>query len=201
MDPKKLDVKWNGAPEQLPVMRRNLMAKIYRDAKEDIPDNSPEALGKSIQMNVYCDADHAGNIVTQRSQSGILIYANKAPILWFTKKQNTIELSTFGSKFIALRISIEKVKSLRYKLRMMGLKLDGPANIFVGNESVVNSSMRPESVLEKKHVLIAYHLARESFAASIVNIFGVKSKENLSDAFTKVMSYSKQKNIFDAIFW
>ena len=201
MDPEKLDIEWNGAPEQSPNMRRNMMIKIYRDAKEDIPANSPEPLGKSVQINAYSDADHAGNKVTRRSQTGILIYVNMAPISWFSKKQNTVESSTFGSEFIALRITIEKVKSLRYKLRMMGLKLDGPANIFVDNESVVNSSMRPESVLKKKHVSIAYHLARESFAASIVNIFGVRSEDNLSDAFTKVLPYSKRKNIFDAIFW
>ena len=61
MDSEKLDVKWNGAPEQSPTMRRNMVTKIYRGAKEDIPVNSPEPLGKSVQINVYCDANQAGN--------------------------------------------------------------------------------------------------------------------------------------------
>ena len=45
MDPEKSDVKWNPAPEQSPNMRRNMMNKIYQDAQEDIPINSPEPLG------------------------------------------------------------------------------------------------------------------------------------------------------------
>ena len=57
----------------------------------------------------------------------------------------------------------------------MGLKLDGPANTFVANVSVINLSMCPESVLKKKHVSIAQTLATESFTASIVNVFGFRS--------------------------
>ena len=84
---------------------------------------------------------------------------------------------------------------------MMGLNIDGPANVFVDNESVVNSSMRPESVLKKKHVSIAYNLARESFAASIITVFGIPSEENISDGFTKVLSVDKRRAIFETIFW
>ena len=96
MDPEKLDVNWNRALEQSMIIRRNMMTKIYQDAKEDIPVNSPEPLGKSVQITIYCDADYTGNRVTRRSQTGILIDAIMAPISWFSKKQNTIESSTFG---------------------------------------------------------------------------------------------------------
>ena len=154
-----------------------------------------------MQINVYCDANHAGNQVTRRSQSGILIYLNTAPISFYSKRQNSVESSTFGSEFVALRIATEKIKALRYKLRMMGVPLDGPANVFVDNESVVGSSMRPESVLKKKHVSIAYNIVREAFAASIINVYFVPSTENLADAFTKVLPIHKRKPIFDSIFW
>lgn len=46
------------------------MQNIYRDAHEDIPDNVPPTRGKSVQINVYVDSDHAGNKVTRRSQTG-----------------------------------------------------------------------------------------------------------------------------------
>ena len=100
-----------------------------------------------------------------------------------------------------MRIAIEKIKALRYKLRMMGVPLDGPACIFADNESVVKSSMNPESTLSKKHVSIAYHLAREAFAANIVNIYFVFSRENLADLLTKVLSIGTRKDLFICIFW
>ena len=201
LDPEKLDIKFGGPAEEMPELRREMMKRIYQDAKEDVPSNSPEPRGKSVQVNCYVDANHAGDRVTRRSHTGILIFLNMALVSWFSKKQNTVESSTFGSEFIAMRIAVEKVKALRYKLRMMGVPIDGPANVFADNDSVVKSSMNPESTLNKKHVSIAYHLTRESFAAGIVDVYFIYSKENLADLLTKVLSYNDRKSIFECIFW
>ena len=53
------------------------------------------------------------------SHMGILIYICRAPVIWYSKKQNTVESSTSGSEIVAMRIGMEKTKGLRYKLRMM----------------------------------------------------------------------------------
>jgi len=89
---------------------------------------------------------------------------------------------------------------LRYKLRMMGVPIDGPANVFCDNESVVKSTMNPESTLKKKNVSIAYHKVREYFAAGIINVYFQYSEDNLADVFTKVLPVVKRKNIFECIF-
>jgi len=88
----------------------------YPDVKEAIPPNIQEARGKSVTVSCFVDADHAGCQVTRRSYTGVLIYVNKAPIIWFSKKQNTVETSAFGSEFIAMKISVELIEALRYKL-------------------------------------------------------------------------------------
>ena len=98
-------------------------------------------------------------------------------------------------------LQIEKIKALRYKLKMMGVLLDGPSNLFVDNQSVVKASMNPESALSKKHVSIAYHLTRESFAAGFVNLFFIVSKDNLADLLTKVLSHGDRREIFRCLFW
>ena len=66
---------------------------------------------------------------------------NMMPVQWYWKKQNTIETSTFGSEFIALRIATELIEALRYKLRMFGVKLPGPARVFCDSESVFKSTL------------------------------------------------------------
>jgi hypothetical protein len=58
-----------------------------------------------------------------------------APVTWYSRQQNTVELSTFGSEFIAMHIAVEQVKGLRYNLWMMGIPRDGPANIYCDNQS------------------------------------------------------------------
>ncbi|MFN9979144.1 MAG: Ty1/Copia family ribonuclease HI, partial [bacterium] len=86
---------------------------FYQNVEEDIPRNAPEPRGMPIQINAFVDASHARNKVTRRSHTGILIYLNRAPIIWYSKAQRTVETSTFGAEFIALRIGTELIKSLR----------------------------------------------------------------------------------------
>ena len=76
----------------------------------------PKPCGNSVSTHCFVDENHAGNKVTFRSQTGMLIFVNKAPIIEFSKRQNTVETSMFGSEFTALKISVEKVEALRYKL-------------------------------------------------------------------------------------
>jgi hypothetical protein len=134
---------------------------FYPDATEDIPPNAPSPKGMPVQLNAFVDADHAGNKVTRRSQTGILIYLNKAPIIWYSKAQETVETSTFGSEFVTLHMATELIKSLRYKLRMFGVPIEGPANVLVDNDTVVKNSSIPSSTLQKKHNSICYHFVRE----------------------------------------
>ena len=200
MDPQKVDLEYKGPYSLSPDEKRRKMRSIYPDAIDEVPINAPDPRGASVQLNVYVDADHAGNKVTRRSQTGILIFLNMAPISWHSKKQTTVESSTFGSEMVALKVATEKIIGLRYKLQMMGVPLDGPANVFCDNDSVAKSSTNPEATLSKKNVSIAYHKCRESFAAGITNIYFQYSEDNLADIFTKVLPVVKRKAIFAGIF-
>jgi hypothetical protein len=144
--------------------------EFYHDAKEEIPLNAPEPLGKEVNMYCFCDADHAGDCLMRPSQTGIIIFLNRTPIIWYSKKQNTVESSTFGSEFVALRIAVDLIVSLRYKLSMMGIPICTPCITLCDNETAVCNSTVPESTLKKKHNAIAYHRVREAVAADILRI-------------------------------
>ena len=55
---------------------------------------------------------------------------NMALVIWYSKKQNTVELYKFGSDFFVLETVKYMVLSLSYKLRMMGVTIYGEANVF-----------------------------------------------------------------------
>jgi len=174
---------------------------FYHEAKEAIPPNAPEPRGRAVQINAFVNADHAGNRITRRSHTGILIYLNRAPITWYSKAQNTIESSTFGSEFIAMRILVDMLESLRYKLRMLGIPIDGAANVFCDNNSVVINLIVPTSTLKKKHNSIAYHRVREAVTAGILRIAKVISSENLADLLTKCLPGPTLRNLVQKILW
>ena len=58
---------------------------FYKDAKEAIPLDAPQPRGKSMTTHCFVDANHASDKVTRRSQSGILIFCNRAPIMWLAR--------------------------------------------------------------------------------------------------------------------
>jgi hypothetical protein len=176
-------------------------SKYYPEAKEAIPENMPEPRGKPVLMTCFVDADHAGCQLTRRSHTGVILYINRAPIVWYSKRQNTVESSTFGSEFIAMKIAIEQIEGLRYKLRMMGVPLEEPCNVFCDNEAVVKNSTRPESTLKKKHQAIAYHRTREAQAAGTVRIAKEDGETNLADIFTKLLPGPKLRDLSQRILW
>ena len=142
------------------------------------------------------DADHAGDSVTRRSRTGILIFLNSTPIIWYSKRQNTFDTSTFGSKFVAMRQAFEIIKALKYKLRMCGVEiLDEGTKVFGDNNAVVKNCSSPESTLSKKHHSINYHYVRECVAAGVGLVYKVDTEENLADLFKKILDGAKRKKI------
>lgn len=172
----------------------------YPDAREPLPHNMPPPRGQSVTITGFVDASHAANKVTRRSHTGFLIFLNRAPILWYSKRQNTVESSTFSSEFLALKACTEAVTHLRFKLRMFGIPLAGPpptphtpypdpdpAYIYCDNESVVKNSTLIESTLNKKHASLAYHYVRWNVAAGIISLSWISGKRNYADTFTKIL--------------
>ena len=97
------------------------------------PRRKPYALEKSVVIRVYFDANYAGNMLNRRPHTGIIIYVNNAPIIWFSKRKNTVESSIFGSELIALRVTTEMMKEIRYTLRTFGIPIDELAEVLCDN--------------------------------------------------------------------
>ena len=109
---------------------------FYRHATDPVPGNIPEARKMSVSISMFVDVSHGGNMKDCQSHTGVLIFINKAPIHWYSKKQPSVDTITFGAEFCAMKVGVEMVETLRYKLRMFGVPLDGAANVFYEDEAV-----------------------------------------------------------------
>ena len=172
---------------------------FYRDAKEQVPVDMPSPRGHAVSTHCFVDADHASNTVTRRSQTGILIFLNRAPIIWYSKRQSTVETSTFGSEFIAMRAVVEHIEALRYKLRMFGIPVEGPTNVFCDNEAVFKNTTISKSTLKKKHNSICYHRCREAVAARVMRVAKEGTLTNLADLFTKPLMQVVREGLLDRL--
>lgn len=79
----------------------------------------------------------AGELITRRSQPRVLIFLNTPPVVWYSKRQNTVEASTYGSEFVAMRILVEIIIALRYKFRLFGVPIEGPWNVFCDSDDLL----------------------------------------------------------------
>jgi hypothetical protein len=175
--------------------------EFYGDVEEELPPKMPEPLGRPVTISTFVDANHAGNVVTRRSHTGILIYLQNTPVIWQSRRQNTVETSTFGSEFVALRTARDMIVALRYKLRMFGIPIEGPAYVYCDNQGVVKNVSIPESVLSKKHNAINYHAVRESVAANILRVAKEDSTTNVADLLTKPLTEQRRVTLLRSILY
>jgi hypothetical protein len=159
-----------------------------------IPSDAPIPRGKEVDFRLFVDSDHAGEQFTRRSRTGFVIYLNMSPIVWFSKRQPTVESSVFGAEFVAMKNGSETCRGLRYKLIMMGVALSGPTFVYGDNMSVVHNTQRPEYVLKKKSKSICYHTVHESAAMGESIIGHVPSVENPADICTMFVPGGQKRN-------
>ena len=93
------------------------------------------------------------------------MFINSVPILWLSKKLSSLETTSFGSEFVAMRQCCEYLRGLRYKLRMMGIPVDNPCFIFRDNQSVLWNTTIHDSMLKKKTASVSYHFIRQGVSA------------------------------------
>jgi len=144
----------------------------------------PTPKGVGVALTTFVDANLLHDLTTGRSATGVLHIINQTPVEWYSKRQSTVETSTYGSEFVAARIATEQVIDLRYSLRMMGIPIEGPTYMYGDNASVVISGTVPHSTLTKRHNALAYHRA-----SHIIVFLHIEGKENPADIFTKFLPH------------
>ena len=86
-------------------------------------------------------------------------------------------------------------------LRGFGIPVEGPAEVFCDDLSVVKNSSIPTSALNKRHNYIYYHKVRKAQAAGIFRVGWIPGEFNLVKLFTKtIMPENKKHNLVDSIF-
>ena len=110
---------------------------------------------------------------------------NNTVVKTYSKRQATVESSTYGSELLAARIATDIAIEIRYILHMLGVEIDGSILMLGDNKSVVINTTIPSSTLKKKNCAIAYHRVREAVAARIIRFCHIDSVNNVADVLTK----------------
>ena len=130
----------------------------------------------------------------RRSRTGFVILLQSAMIDWLSKRQSTVESSVFGAEFCAMKHGIENLRGIRYKLRMMGVPINGPSYI-------VTNSSRPESTPKKKSNSVCFHAVQEAVAMGECLMAHIPTKQNLAGLFTKILGGIQRRDLVRKLLW
>ena len=132
--------------------------------KEYIPKSIPKPLGKCVTTSHYVYVNLHHDLVTGKVLAVILPLVNSTPVEWFSKKQGTVKMATYGSEFAAARIAVDQVKKISY----VSWIPNQIKEIHVWRQqSLVTSSTIPSSATSKSHHLASSHRVQEVIPAGI----------------------------------
>ena len=158
----------------LPNMKYDWSYTVYGNVQEIIPNNCPKPLGKSVTTTTTLDANLHHCLATGASLTACLHFHNQTPTDWYSKKQATVEMATYGSEFVAAKTATEQIMDLRYTLRYLGVSIKSKSYMFGDNRSVVTGGTLPYSALTKRYNILVFHRVREAIAAKIIDFHWIQ---------------------------
>jgi hypothetical protein len=159
------------------------------NVQELVPNDAPLPLGNCVTTVTYTDANQYHEILSGRSVTGVLHLCNQTLIDWYSKQQDKVKTTTFGSEFTAAWLAVDQIIDLRTTLRYLRVPVNNKSFMFGDNQAVVTKTSIPHSSLNKRHNALAYHCVREMIAAKILGYYWIDGKKNPADIASKHWSY------------
>ena len=151
-------------------------------------------------IECYVDADFAGgwakadadNPENVLSRSGYTVYYAGCPVMWSSRLQTEIALSTAESEYIALSSAMREVIPLMSLLTEVNciFEVYNPepkvmCKIFEDNESCIAMAKTQKFSPRTRHISLKYHHFRRFVEKGIIEIHSIDTAEQTADIFTK----------------
>jgi len=72
----------------------------YDNFEEEIDDKFSDPRMKELPITIFVESNHGHDMVTGKSITGVIIFVGRTPIKYFSKRQSSVQNSTFGVKFV-----------------------------------------------------------------------------------------------------
>lgn len=140
------------------------------------------------EMTIYTDSDWAGDKDSRRSVSGFILYLMNVPILWRSRQQKSVTLSSTEAEYVSLSEAAKEIRFVYYIMVSMGLRVRLPIVVQVDNVGAIFMSENVTTSQRTRHVDIRHAFVREMVLDGFLKVVFVRTHDNLSDGFTKNVS-------------
>ena len=144
-----------------------------------------DILSPKWNLVVYSDSDWAGDKEKRTSVTGFIIFFMDVPIIWRSKAQASVALSSTEAEYYAISEAAKETKFVYQLLKEMGIEIELPIIMRVDNVGAIFMSENPGGSSRTRHIDTRYHFVKEFIEDGFIKIIFVKSAENKSDGFRK----------------
>lgn len=170
-----------------------ILKHLIRYLKKTIDHGIRYDAGSDKTTTSFADADYA-SASDRHSISGTLHTAFGGPIIWSSRKQATVALSTCEAEYIAASSALQDLLWMRRLIAETNpSKPIPPTPLFLDNKSAIDVANHEAKTKRRKHIDIkSHHLAHHAKQHSI-KIIHTPSTENLADILTKALPLQQFK--------
>lgn len=151
----------------------------------------------SVTLKAYSDADWGTNLDDRRSVSGVMVMIGNAPVVFKSKFQRTVALSSAEAEYMALSLCVQEVLWTRAMLTDMGALQRNATTIWEDNQGAIALAQNAGYHARTKHVDIRNHFIREKVERGTVTVEYVDTKNQLADIMTKALGTKTLKFLRD----
>lgn len=138
----------------------------------------------------FTDASLGTNALNGRSTTGLVIKAFGDVVMWRSKKQTHVALSTCESEYIAMSDTCRELANIRNMCKYIS-NISILPTLYGDCKPAISVSKTDDSRTLKHIVKLTYHYVREEFQKGNVDIQWVKSGDQLADMLTKPLPLDK----------
>ncbi|KAK8450458.1 hypothetical protein SEVIR_6G031250v4 [Setaria viridis] len=142
---------------------------------------------KDVELVGFSDSDHAGDIDTRKSTTGVLFFLGKNVITWQSQKQKVVALSSCEAQYIAGTTAACQGVWLSRLWSELQKKRESATKIYIDSQSAIQLSKNPVFHDRSKHIDTRYHFIRECVEEGRVCVTSVSTSEQLADILTKAL--------------
>ena len=139
----------------------------------------------SWSLTMYSDSDWAGDQDNRRSITGYILFLLGCPILWKSKQQSSVTLSSAEAEYVALSEATKEIKFVAQVLESIGLTVHYPITVFVDNIGAIFMSENITATNRTRHIDTRTHFVYEHIEDGLIIVRFVKTEDNRADIFTK----------------
>mgnify|MGYP002413840545 FL=1 len=139
----------------------------------------------------YSDSDHAGDIDTSKSTSGILLFLGKCLVSWQSVKQQVVALSSCEAEYIAASTACTQALWLARLLGDLLVQDTRTVQLLVDSKSALALAKNPVFHERSKHIRLRYHFIRSCVEEGSIEASYINTKDQLADLLTKPLGRVK----------